>query len=336
MNYISLYREFRPSNFDEVVGQDNIVKALETQINTRKIGHAYLFVGGRGTGKTTTARIFARELGIDEVDINEINAGHFRGINEVKEINEESRTLPFKSKYKMYILDEVHQLSKDASNAFLKTLEEPSSHVIFVLATTNEEKLLPTIVSRCQVMRFENPTQDNLKTVLSKIIKEKKLDLSKNIIDAIARVNSVSYRDAISTLERVIAEKDAGLTDEHILLSLNGGSVRKAASYYNAFINNDKRSMLEIIRDTDPSVLHDFFNLVVTVSEIGLLLRVGEKGTALSISEALTIMVQGEVADIGKAQSKHVLELIKISKDLNQTSVALRSALVIAHIWQDE
>jgi DNA polymerase-3 subunit gamma/tau len=143
--YVALYRKYRPQSFSDVVGQEQAIELLTSSIKQNKISHAYLFCGGRGTGKTTVARIVAREVGCNDEDIIEIDAASNRGIDEIRELREAVRTAPFSSPYKVYIIDEAHMLTKEAANALLKTLEEPPRHVIFILATTDPEKLPTTI-----------------------------------------------------------------------------------------------------------------------------------------------------------------------------------------------
>src|SRR5574343_274356 len=147
---IALYTKYRPNNFDEVLGQDHIVNAVRGAISAGKVSHAYLLSGPRGTGKTTIARIIARELGTSVNDIYEMDAASNRKIEDARDIRESVRTMPFDSKYKVYILDEVHMLTKEAWNALLKTLEEPPEYVVFILATTELSKVPETIISRCQ------------------------------------------------------------------------------------------------------------------------------------------------------------------------------------------
>ena len=146
----ALYRKYRPENFDEVLGQDHIVTTLSESLKLGNVAHAYLFSGGRGTGKTTMARILARAVNCSENDLYEIDAASNRGIDDIRELREAVNTLPFESPYKVYIIDEVHMLTKEAFNALLKTLEEPPAHALFILATTEMDKLPETIVSRCQ------------------------------------------------------------------------------------------------------------------------------------------------------------------------------------------
>ena len=170
---LALYRKYRPASFAEVRDQEHIVSVLEGAIKKKQIPHALLFAGSRGTGKTTLARIFAREIGTSEIDLYEIDAASNRGIDDIRELKEAVHTLPYESARKVYIIDEVHMLTKEAFNALLKTLEEPPAHVVFILATTEEDKLLDTIKSRCQVFRFRAPSRGVLaKTVIDVAKKE--------------------------------------------------------------------------------------------------------------------------------------------------------------------
>ncbi len=143
---LALYRKYRPKTFDEVLGQDHIVDVLKGAVKAGRIGHAYLFSGPRGTGKTSVARILAREIGCHEHDLMEIDAASNRGIDDIRSLRESVYTVPLRGACKVYIIDEAHMITKDAANAFLKTLEEPPKHVVFILATTEPQKLLETIV----------------------------------------------------------------------------------------------------------------------------------------------------------------------------------------------
>jgi DNA polymerase III subunit gamma/tau len=165
---IALYRKYRPKKWSDVLGQDHIVKVIESSIKLKRISHAYLFTGARGTGKTSIARILASEIGCKDEDLYEIDAASNRGIDDIREIKQSVSAQPFRSPYKVYIVDEVHMLTKEAFNALLKTLEEPPEYVIFILATTEPEKLPETVISRCQVFNFKRPGQNTLKEMLVK------------------------------------------------------------------------------------------------------------------------------------------------------------------------
>ncbi len=201
---IVLYRKYRPTNFSEVRGQEEVVAALDGAIKKKAIPHALLFAGPRGTGKTSIARIFAREIGTKDIDTYEIDAASNRGIDDVRALREAVLTLPYESTYKVYIIDEVHMLTKEAFNALLKTLEEPPAHVIFILATTEVDKLLDTILSRCQVYRFKAPTRAILRDTVTEVAKEEGFTLTKDGADLIAVAADGSFRDALGITQKVI------------------------------------------------------------------------------------------------------------------------------------
>ncbi len=201
---LALYRKYRPATFGEVLGQDHITKVLESSIKDDKVSHAYLFVGSRGTGKTSVARIFAKEIGVSVNDLYEIDAASNRGIEDIKTLREGVRVLPFDSKYKIYIIDEVHMLSKDAWGALLKTLEEPPKHVIFILATTEFHKVPETIISRCQVFTFRKATDVILKKMISDVASREGFELDSGSTELIAILGDGSYRDALGILQKVV------------------------------------------------------------------------------------------------------------------------------------
>jgi DNA polymerase-3 subunit gamma/tau len=206
---VALYRKYRPQKFVDVIGQDHIVSVLQGSIKQNSISHAYLFSGSRGTGKTSIARIFAKEIGTSTNDLYEIDAASNRGIDDVREIRESVNTLPFESKYKVYIVDEVHMLTKEAFNALLKTLEEPPSYVVFILATTEIEKLPETVVSRCQSFIFKKPNQPLLKKVVMDIAKEEGFSLDVSSADLIALLGDGSFRDTLGVLQKVISSSSS-------------------------------------------------------------------------------------------------------------------------------
>ncbi len=204
MHDLALYRKYRPKNFKEVLGQDHIVDVLENSIETNKVSHAYLFVGTRGTGKTSVARIFASQIGVSANDLYEIDAASNRGIEDIKMLRDGVRVLPFDSKYKVYIIDEVHMLSKDAWGALLKTLEEPPAHVIFILATTEFHKVPDTIISRCQVFTFRKASEAITKKMLLDVAKKEGYELDSGSAELLAILSDGSFRNALGELQKVL------------------------------------------------------------------------------------------------------------------------------------
>ena len=237
MAYKALYRTYRPQRFEDVIGQDVIVKTLQNAIANGKITHAYLFSGPRGTGKTTVARILAKALncsyGTDNEpcnectsckeimegnnpDVIEIDAASNNGVDEIREIREKVKFLPGESKYKVYIIDEVHMLTTSAFNALLKTLEEPPKHVIFILATTEPQKVLPTILSRCQRYDFKSLTVNEIEESILKVAKEENVNISKEAVVAIAESAEGGMRDALSYLDQAISLSEDEVTIEDV------------------------------------------------------------------------------------------------------------------------
>lgn len=237
MAYIALYRKFRPKTFDEVVGQEHIEKTLKNQIINNRIGHAYLFSGGRGSGKTSTAKILARAVNClnpingepcneceickqaldgNLVDITEMDAASNNGVDNIRDIREEVEFIPTTAKYRVYIIDEVHMLSTGAFNALLKTLEEPPAHVIFILATTEPQKLPATILSRCQRFDFKRISREDIMKRLKFICEESGTKIEDNALRMIANLADGAMRDAISILDRCVSDGDEIITEEKI------------------------------------------------------------------------------------------------------------------------
>ena len=214
--HTALYRKYRPQTFADVRDQEHIVTVLEGAIKKKQIPHAILFSGTRGTGKTTLARIFAHEIGTADLDLYEIDAASNRGIDDIRELKEAVHTLPYESEHKVYIIDEVHMLTKEAFNALLKTLEEPPTHVIFILATTEEEKLLDTILSRCQVFRMRSPSREVLAKTVTDVAKKEGFTLEPAAADLIALAADGSFRDALGVTQKVLLASgdEVGSADE--------------------------------------------------------------------------------------------------------------------------
>src|SRR3989338_6174525 len=210
------YRKYRPQKFEEVIGQEHIVGILKNALKEKRLAHAYLFSGPRGTGKTTIARILAREAGCAEEDIVEIDAASSRGIDEARALREAVHVLPLRSPYKVYIVDETHMLTREAFNALLKTLEEPPEHVIFILATTELAKVPDTFVSRTMHFRFNKITIPEIVSELKKIARTEGFSASEDALKIIAFFADGSLRDALNIIFQIagggkkeIEEKDA-------------------------------------------------------------------------------------------------------------------------------
>ncbi len=213
----ALYRAYRPQSFAEVRGQDHVIDVLKAAIKNESITHAYLFAGTRGTGKTSVARIFARELGITDRDLFEIDAASNRGIDDVRELRDGVHTLPFESPYKLYLIDEAHMLTKEAWNALLKTLEEPPSHALFILATTEAHKVPDTIRSRCDAYFFKQPSRVLIAEVITDVAKKEGNKLESGAADLIATLAEGSFRDALGILQKVLTiSKDKKIDVEEV------------------------------------------------------------------------------------------------------------------------
>jgi DNA polymerase-3 subunit gamma/tau len=236
----ALYRKYRPQKFSEVLGQDHIVKVLESSIKFGNIAHAYIFSGTRGTGKTSVARIFAKEIGTSQNDITEIDAASNTGVDDIRALNESVNTLPFESEYKVYILDEAHMLSKQAWNALLKTIEEPPKHVIFILATTEDQKIPETIISRCQTFSFRKPSQKILKDVAMVIAKKEGFTLEPASADLIALLGDSSFRDTQSILQKVISSSsDRKISVEEVELVAGAPKAETVNDFIRAIDENN-------------------------------------------------------------------------------------------------
>ena len=247
-----LYRTHRPAKWSEVIGQDHIVSALKESISSKHISHAYLFNGTRGTGKTTVARILAHELKTADEDINEIDAASNRGIDDIRALREHVATMPFSSQYKVYIIDEVHMLSKDAWNALLKTLEEPPAHVIFVLATTELNKVPDTIISRCQTFTFRTPTRDILGKQIMNVAKKEGYELDPGAADLIALLGDGSFRDALGMLEKVIGASSGKKINRDTAEAITGAPKAELVNtFISALISKDANGALKVLGEAE-------------------------------------------------------------------------------------
>ena len=268
MKYLALYRKYRPVTFDDVSGQKIVVQTLKNVIKNDKLTHSYLFIGPRGTGKTSIAKIFAKTINCEHsvdgiscekcencissnsnenIDIIEMDAASNNGVDEIREIKNHVTLLPSKSKYKVYIIDEVHMLTIEAFNALLKTLEEPPQHVIFILATTEPQKIPLTIKSRCQNFEFKLLSENDIKNRLEYICEQENINIDNESLDLIAKSSNGGMRDALSFLDQVNAYSDNNITIDDVNL-LNGRISKKELENLLILMkNNDFKQLFECI-----------------------------------------------------------------------------------------
>ena len=272
MSYLALYRKYRPVDFNSVYGQEEVVTVLKNAIISGKISHAYLFCGPRGTGKTTIAKIIARLVNCDNLvdgnpcgkcynclnylnsnDIVEIDAASNNGVDEIRELRDKINLVPSNAKYKVYIIDEVHMLTTQAFNALLKTLEEPPSHVIFILATTEPHKIHLTIASRCQKFRFSKIDDEKIVARLSEICKLEDISIDNDSLFEIARLSDGGMRDAINFLDQLVAYSSDDIKIDDVYKVNGSVSYAELFNLLTYIINNDKVKIIEFIDDLNAS-----------------------------------------------------------------------------------
>lgn len=316
MAYKALYRTYRPQSFEEVAGQQHIVRTLKNALETNKIAHAYLFCGPRGTGKTTMAKLFAKALNCEEgighqcnkcsncleiiegshPDVVEIDAASNNGVEQVRELIDKVNYLPIKGKYKVYIIDEVHMMSNSAFNALLKTLEEPPAHVIFILATTEPHNILPTILSRCQRYDFTKVSDADIEERMITVLQSENIQYDKDAVRAIIALADGGMRDALSILDQILAYSGNtlsvtdvyalfGLTSKaekiDFLLSVNNGEVSKVLSKINSYYESGvdlKRFTTDVLE-----ILKDILIYKKTNDEKELTILIEEEADRLNV-----------------------------------------------------
>ncbi len=322
MHDLALYRKYRPKTFKEVVGQDHIVKVLESSVETNKVSHAYLFVGSRGIGKTSVARIFAKEIGVSENDLYEIDAASNRGIEDIRALRDGARVLPFDSKYKVYIIDEVHMLSKDAWGALLKTLEEPPKHVIFILATTEVHKVPETIVSRCQVFTFRKASNVIAKNMVLDVAKKEGYELESGVAELIAILGDGSFRDALGTLQKVLnfsvdakGKKISKIVRRDVEKITGAPKTTLVNDYISAIAEKDLEKGIATIKKAVGENLDIklYFKLIIEKFRMAVILRYAPK-------------LEKEMAgDLGEEDLEFLKSLIKTQFDSHSLSILLES-----------
>ena len=300
MAYTALYRKFRPLTFEEFAGQEHITRTLRNQIMSDRVGHAYLFNGGRGTGKTSAAKILARAVNClnpkdgepcneceickeilngSLTDVVEMDAASNNSVEDIRSIREEVNFLPTKAKYRVYIIDEVHMLSTGAFNALLKTLEEPPAHVKFILATTEPQKLPATILSRCQRFDFKKISEEDIIKRLQVICSKSNISITEEALRTIAILSEGGMRDAISILERCLQDGDTEIVDDKIKDLVGIPKIEYINKITESIINKDEEKALNTIEEVinDGKDLYNFLWEIIKYVKDVLLFKVQGK-----------------------------------------------------------
>lgn len=345
----TLYRKFRPQGFTEVFGQEAIVRVLRSQVRDKKVGHAYLFPGPRGTGKTSMARLLAKAvncispqkgnpckkctacIAIEQgrfLDLIEIDAASNRGIDEIRKLRERVNFAPTEGKYKVYIIDEVHMLTKDAFNALLKTLEEPPKHVIFILATTEPHKIPSTILSRCQRFSFTLANDETIMKKLKYICKVEKVKFTEEALLAIVKNASGSFRDSESILEKVLGAmgvvKDRRIDIDDVKDILGLAEEKQVDSFIKYLINKQmKRSLKVFHKALDSGVnIFQFVRQSLEHSRELLIEKISKRRSDFILADLLTVITELSDAEnkLRYTQVKRLPVEVAIVKVCNQSS----------------
>lgn len=340
----ALYRVYRPKTFGDVVGQEHIVKTLKNQIKNNNIGHAYLFSGTRGTGKTSTAKIFARavnclnpineepcnecEICIDTLndnimDIVEIDAASNNSVDDIRELRESVKYTPSKAKYKVYIIDEVHMLSQGAFNALLKTLEEPPSYVIFILATTEPHKIPATILSRCQRFDFKRVSSKDIASRMSYICKKENIEAEEKALSLIARNSQGALRDALSILDQCMSFGNEKIEYNDVIELLGTVNIDELFELSQSIIDENTKKSLEIlnefiiwgkdIRNLINDLIDHFRNLMVCK-------------VSKDLDEIISLQEESIERLKEQSQNVNINDLIRILNILSETQDSMKSS----------
>jgi DNA polymerase-3 subunit gamma/tau len=353
MSYTALYRKFRPNNFNDVKGQDHIVTTIRNQIKAGRIGHAYLFTGTRGTGKTTVAKLLAKVVNCEHpvdgnpcnecrmckgisaqtsMNVIEIDAASNNGVDNVREIVDEVRYSPTEGKYKVYIIDEVHMLSTGAFNALLKTIEEPPSYVIFILATTEVHKIPVTILSRCQRYDFKRITIDTIAARLAELMEEEKIEVEEKALRYIARAADGSLRDGLSLLDQCISfYLGKKLTYDNVLEVLGAVDTLVFSKLLANIRRSDVAACIQLLEEIESSgrELGQFTVDFIWFLRNLLLLKTTE-GVSEIITEISTENLLQLKKEAGEVEEETLMRYIRVFSDLsNQIRYAARKRVLI-------
>lgn len=350
-NYVVSSLKYRPSSFESVIGQKQVTKTLENSIKENKIPSAILFCGPRGVGKTSCARIFAREINNfdynDDLSFNifELDAASNNKVEDIRDLIDKVRIPPQSGKYKVYIIDEVHMLSKNAENAFLKTLEEPPPYIVFILATTEKNKILPTILSRCQIYDFNRIKEDEICKALIEICKKEDFKFEEEAISIISRKSDGSLRDSLTILDRVVSYTNKNITTEKTSSLLNILDNESFLKISENIINGDLIPVLTLFneicekgfneKDFLTGLASHFRNILISKSSEShiifefnknMLDSFSNQGEMISNSEIIEKIttIENSIFKYNQIENKKLLveiTLMKICKNLNESKV---------------
>ena len=348
MSYTALYRKFRPTKFSEIVGQEHITRTLKNQIIANRVGHAYLLTGGRGTGKTSAAKILARAINClnpqdgepcneceickaaiqgSLTDIVEMDAASNNSVEDIRSIREEVNFLPTVAKYRVYIIDEVHMLSVGAFNALLKTLEEPPEHVKFILATTEPQKLPATILSRCQRFDYKKISPENIKLRLDYICKESDINITEEALKTISVLAEGAMRDALSILERCVQEGEDEINDDKVKELVGIPKVEYINKIVNSVIESNVDETLENI-DEVISDGKDLNNLIWEIIKYIKDILVFKSSGNLSLYNESELSKIKQIAD--KTTKERLLKIIySLSELANDLKVTTQKTIML-------
>ncbi|MGD9734918.1 MAG: DNA polymerase III subunit gamma/tau [Solirubrobacterales bacterium] len=339
----SLYRRHRPGSFDEVVGQQHVVRTLRNAVEGDKVHHAYLFVGSRGTGKTSMAKILARSLNCERggptvtpcgecescvtiaagtsIDVIEMDAASNRSVDDVRDLRERVAYAPAGGHWKVYILDEAHMLTKEAWNAFLKTLEEPPPRTVFVLATTEAHKVMPTIADRCQRFDFQRPSLEQISEVLQRVAAAESIEVDEGAVAMIARSASGSFRDALGTLDQLVAFGGSHVELDSVLEMLGAADAELLFEAVDAVAAEDPRGVLLGVErmarsGRDPSQFAR--DLLAHLRHLLITQTTGEVPTSFVVTATDTARLQAQAGKIGPAA------LVRMIDELADALTAIR------------